>query len=245
MRELTINEVLKLDDKEVIPSIRGVVSGVYARKEGIHAQHGPWSFQDLKLSQGGTDIYVKVESHEDLSYVKGKEVVIHCWKSDKGMSGVYAFDDTYKGETRRKIRVTKSGTIADSSAAGAPAASNDAPDGPPQNKTAPAATHTASRGNEMSELHVRKGLNQLANLDIQCRMAVEYVRHKLVEAGITMSDDEVQARWSSYYIQATRENWHKAMPTGDYDLGKSKAPVEAPKTSVASEPVECDDEAPF
>jgi len=250
MRELSINEITRLEHNECIPSIRGTIKKVFDRRSGTN-ERGAWSIQGAVLIQGRDEIELRVDNHEDIKHLEGKDAVIFCWKSDKGLSGVYAFDDVYKGATKRKVRVTKSGTIADANAAGAPASDGGNKEHAPQNKTPSAGNQTASQASsqhELNELSARKIIAQFANLDILCRKAVEYVEEQLAEVGITMTDEQRQSRWASYFIQAAQyEKLHRAMPTGLMSLKPKKSADPEPVENVQVEDTqpEPDEEDPF
>lgn len=235
MRRIKIAEIKNMEDGEIVPSIVGKFLKVYPRKSGEHPQHGPWSFQDVFMRDGdGEDdiITIKVENHEDLSGFAGKEMEVSCWKSDKhGLVGLKAFDDEYNGNVRRKVKASKTATIqpleaGESSGAGEPTQqSSNAP------KVSPAPTQSRTGApSELTEMQVKKNLNQLANFDLQCGVAADYARHKMKERGIEMTAEEFQARWSSYFITGTREGWHRAFPTGEYEWPDKKVKA-APEQS--------------
>ena len=248
MRELSIADVLQLEDKELIPSIKGTVKVVFDRKSGTSAK-GPWSVQGFVLSQGDEEITCGAwNMDDDLKALKGSEVTLSCWKGDKGLSGVYAQDDEYNGNITRKIRLTKTAQIAVNGSV-SPQESPKASAAPktPATKRNPVKGGTAP----LDELAVRKNLNQLANFDLQCGVAADYTRRKMKERGLEMTAEEFQARWSSYFITGTRENWHRAIPAGDYhwpQVGHQEAPkpapVETPK-QPEPEPAEEDGDCPF
>ena len=148
MRRVWISQIAELGDKEIIPCLLGtctVVGKVYA---GTARTGKPYHLQTITLRDDTGTIEVKVDGHEaDYSGLLNKQVLVESKEGDKGMSGVYAADDEYKGTVTRKVRVTPSGKVleageATAQPAPAPAPAQRATQPPVRPATAPAAAPT-------------------------------------------------------------------------------------------------------
>lgn len=111
MRLVTIGELPTLENKEGVPSIQGTLTKVYERKTG-ESDRGPWSVQNGLLQDSTGEIKVLFTNQPDARIYQGKSVSITSHVGDKGMSGVYAHDDTYQGNVKRILKLTATAQIA-------------------------------------------------------------------------------------------------------------------------------------
>lgn len=111
MRVLTIRDVEELGVDEIIPAVRGQIKKVFDYTSGTN-NHGPWSFQNLILKQGGSEIKVKLklQSKFDSSW-EGANIIIMCKEGNRGLTGVKRAVDDYKGANKPMIMVTETGII--------------------------------------------------------------------------------------------------------------------------------------
>lgn len=108
---MTIAEVKKLETDMPVLDVRARVKTVYARKTGI-TEDREWSYQDLLIEDTTGSIYVKCQNKIPLDELKGKDVLLTCYKSDKhGWVGLTTFDDDYSDPAVRKLKMTKTGVI--------------------------------------------------------------------------------------------------------------------------------------
>lgn len=230
MRIVPIEDIKQMEDKEVIPAVQGRLKAVFEQKSQ-EGQYGTKTMQNGILASGSGEIGVRFENHDDLSGLKGKLIKVSCWKGDRGLSGVYVDKGEFNNKPYLKVKVTKTGTVEEAgSGGGSEGASGSGGDNPPAqaNKTNPTATQTPSEGN-LSPLQIRKVLNRLANFDLMCAEAASYTCDKLRESGAKITEEQFQARWSSYFIQGTRDNLHLSAPTGDMDVRLGKVAKEEPE----------------
>ena len=110
-----------MDDKELIRAASGTITAVYKAKRSKEGAEHTYAMQDMVIKDATGEIRVMIKDREPADDVpqgwKGKKVVIEAHQSDKGYTGVYAHDDTWKmrnGKSKtveRMIRVTPTGQI--------------------------------------------------------------------------------------------------------------------------------------
>lgn len=113
MRLTPIPEVFQLEPDQIITGIRGTLSKLYKSKTGSNS-NGAWSIQGGELTDGqGGKVELFIKDHDEVSQAwKGREIIVTAHKGEKGWSGLYAFDDSYKDKVTRKVKITKTAEIA-------------------------------------------------------------------------------------------------------------------------------------
>ncbi len=110
-RKLKLDEVVNMEEGEIVPEVSGIVESIYKRRSGVKDEK-PWSFQDLVIKDGMLRIGVSVSGRDDIpSSVKGKLLTFISSNGPRGLTGVKVILDTYKGETKKKLRVTPTAEI--------------------------------------------------------------------------------------------------------------------------------------
>ena len=235
MREVTIEEIEKMEDGEIIPSVRGTIKAVYERKE-TGGQY-PGTAQNAFLANGDKSIGLRVENHDDISHLKGKEVLISCWKNDKGIHGIKVMSGEYDGKPYHKIKVTKVGTF---TVAGKSEQSSgeEQSEKPPSQESRPSTTKAKG-----GELHTKKRLMQLVYLDMMCERAVQAETEKLAESGIVLTPEEKIAKVGRFFISLTQKPYSEAfdysadLPSNKYpDLPKPDEQNKSPKEKKEEPP---------
>lgn len=222
MRIVPINQILtELQDGEVVPSVRGLITEVYDPNSGQN-DNGPWSFQNLKLKDQSGEIKVKLKDCEPVpKNMKGRTVVIACNDGPHGLTGVKASDDEYRGKTSRILWVTKSAhiTLADEpqqQAAPAPQSKPATQTGGQAKPPPPRDMPPNGNGHHGPE-PVKVRLNKLANLYLRCLDAGMYVAKTYEEhTQCPMPPEQFQTCVSSLFIQATRDGYHLEEQKGAY-----------------------------
>lgn len=237
MREVPIADIYKLGHKEILPSVRGVLIELVPMKQDKNSK-GPWSIQKGVIRDSTGEIAVKFMNRfrELPQSLINREILISCKEGDRGMTGVYSYDDTYPGETSRIVEVTATALIDD-----ADGRSSD--DQPPANQNRggqhqqpptrtgtsqpaqsqptkqatnkPASPAPATNGGAVGD--VKRTLNRMANLYLHCLEAGSYVAGTYDSIhDAKMTDEQFQACVSSLFIQATRENLYRELPIGSF-----------------------------
>lgn len=118
-----IAKIASLQNGTPVDSISGVLENVYERRAGTTEKGRPWSFQDLILKDKTGTIKVKLNGRKECpKNMEGRVVTISSVRGSKGLEGVIAEDNEYKGKTTRLVRVTEvaSVTAADGGNGGTP-----------------------------------------------------------------------------------------------------------------------------
>jgi hypothetical protein len=99
-----IEDVGELDNGTVIEGIKGTVASVGKRREG-EGEYGPYSFQDIVLTDGTEKVTVSCGNKENLIDYKGKFVCLLSGKDKKDKTnGLMAHDKEYNGKVSRIIK---------------------------------------------------------------------------------------------------------------------------------------------
>lgn len=234
-RIVTLKEALAYDKGEIIPSVRGKLTALYDRNSGTN-DRGEWSIQNAELTDATGKIKLKITDRDALPKEwKGREVVLSCNDGNKGLTGLKADDDTYKGKTSKIIKVTPSAHIdlaqADSAHenSGEPEPESDRSNGfrPESNgiRTSPNGIREKSNGSQKTPngshfdvARVRITLSQAANLYLHSMLAASYVRDTYESVtGQPMCDEHFQATCASLFIKADREGLLTATPPGKFE----------------------------
>lgn len=98
-----------LTDGQTVGMIVGTLSILYGWKTGNNAKK-PWAIQNGILTDDtGAELPVVFMDRESELGKEWKGVKIQLVAgTDKGLTGLYAYDDTFQGRTTRKLKVTKS-----------------------------------------------------------------------------------------------------------------------------------------
>ena len=217
---MTFGVIRQLPNKTAIGAIRAEVIKAYERKEGA-SDRGPWSMQRVELRDFDGDTIVALLTDRDpFLYQPGDFLIFEAFVGDRGASGLYAHDDTFKDVTRRQIKITKSGVIYrddDTFIAPAPAptpAQAPAPAQAPQAQPAPAPASAPAPADNAAMAAARREITRIANLHVLCVMAVERIEVPLIEQITSgpMSESQRQAAVASIFIKAERQGLVDKMP---------------------------------
>ncbi len=227
MRLVPLSDLDGYSDKEQLPLVRGRITAVYKVHKGNRKDGNPYHLQEIQIEGDGKKVLVFLDNKEEIQQSwKGRDIELSCHEGDKGLSGVYAFDDDYKDPIVRKIKVTKTGNISlitnggrqeapprDREPEREPAPPRDEPrhqSAPPQDR----APHS-DRGSASDIADVKRQITQCANLMLLCQICIE----KIVvpgfksETGKDMDEARKGALATSLYISVERKGANTLMPT--------------------------------
>lgn len=106
---------MTMEEGEIVPAVSGIVEEVYKQRSG-EKNGKPWAFQDLVIKDGSVRIGVSISERKEIpASVKGKLLTFISSSGSRGLTGVKIILDTYKGETRKKLRVTPTAEIVEGS----------------------------------------------------------------------------------------------------------------------------------
>jgi len=103
--------VLGLGSGETVPAVKGTIKQVFDQNKGTNS-HGDWKLQNIVLTDSAGEIKVKIADRDPIpGNWKGKLVCIECNDGGKGMTGIKAKDDEYRGKVTRILSVTPTAHI--------------------------------------------------------------------------------------------------------------------------------------
>lgn len=224
-------EIPQLEADEIITCTAGTLKKLFEPKKGENS-NGPWSIQHGTLEKDGASIELFIKDREPIPQTwRGREIIVSAHKGEKGWSGVYAYDDTYKGKTTRKVKITPTAEVAllDDHQPGtheAPPAPPQKPTGQSQGNSKPAAdskppadvatptpNQAAARKSEITKCVA--AATQIGNLQLLSLNTVEnYVAPRFAKKnGRELTVDERHAWAMNMMIQLCRDNMQWAMPS--------------------------------
>lgn len=245
-RIVPLAEVFKADVGEQLPAIRGKVVkvGKYFSGQG---EKGPWSFQSFTLDDGTAKLEVKFKGRDRFDETAiGKVMFITANNGERGLTGVRAEDDDYKGKVTRIALVTPSAEVVFGKGDWTqPATTNaqqptrpvqsakpaddgppvDGSDGFPGDEQAPARqAQAAPAGNSWDALKL--DVNRIRKLHLMCCAAAAHNVLALHKAGISVGDEFLQASVATIFIEACKRGGIASIP----DHGEP--PVNFPKFEI-------------
>jgi hypothetical protein len=139
MRIVPIKEALAYGAGETVPSVRGRITDVSKQIAGGQGEKA-WKFQKLTIKDDSGEIVAKIWDRDPIPHtVKGQTAVLSCKEGDKGLTGIKAKEDDYRGVKSTILNITSTGII-DIGGGSAAAASETAPAA----QSSPAATQHAN-----------------------------------------------------------------------------------------------------
>lgn len=199
-----------------IPVLIGKVEELYQRREG-QGKYGPWTVQKAKLSEGRDWIFVDFWNKDDLAPYKGHQIKI---TDDKGIEVKdNSYNDSKTGEFRKGISFSAGkGAVITS-----PGFGDDGDDGSVPSHPQPAGGSAPVTGNSApvrpgagpNEPFVKRRLNQLANLYLNCVLAADYIfAHP---ASSALLPDDYREVVTTLFIQSTREGLTDHIAVGKFN----------------------------
>lgn len=217
-----LSQLDTLPDKSPIGRVDGVFGRIFKQNSGTRQTDGAeWKKQDFELkSPDGSIVKVVVWDKDEIprSYEGAPVSLFSKEQQGKAPSGLYVFDDEYKGKTTRKLKITPTGTIQAGERGGQAQEERPAPqsDAPPSNNQPPADSppreERRPESNPVTE--TKKELVKLANLRLLSTKAVEeYIAPETKKiTGREMPEDRREAAISSLIIAGERRGLHLNLP---------------------------------
>lgn len=233
-RIIPLAEIHQMEADEPIICTVGTLKKLFEPKTGTNS-NGEWSIQHGTIEKDGASIDLFIKDRPAIAQAwRGREIIIEAHKGDKGWSGVYAYDDTYKGKTTRKIKITPTGQVAltgDAPAAEPPPSKTPAQHTPAQPKpAAPPNIAAAQPGSRAKIKEAVAAATQIANMQLLSLNTVEnYVAPRFKKkSGRELTVDEKHAWAMNMTIQLCRDNMQWAMPTAEIGDKEKEKPAPPP-----------------
>lgn len=103
-----------MDDAEQVRACTGVLVKIYDHKTGTN-QSGEWSIQRGEIKDKSGTIPVMFKDRDAIpKQWRGKELMFESHSGDRGLSGLYAYDDEYpkdSGKFTRMLKVTPTAEV--------------------------------------------------------------------------------------------------------------------------------------
>lgn len=216
-------------DKQPVACVAGTVTKIWPRRSGSNS-NGDWSIQNLMIKGTcGTEIGIQLKDREEFGKENGNRfIILEAKVGDKGMSGLYIFDDEYQGKTTRKLKATPTAQI---SWGGEPTKQQPAqsgntqpphdPDWPevqqnysPADEHAPARKQPDNHANEAMR-EAKRTIVQIVNLHLLVAKAVEKQEAPNFKkaTGMDMTEAQRQGAIGSVFIEACKQGLVRSMPT--------------------------------
>lgn len=251
---MTYQQILELPAGAQIFKVHGTITELYGPKDGTNAK-GPWSLQRGTLTfDDGQKIGLFFKDRDPIHLsAKGRRIELSCSQGQKGLSGVYADDDTHGNETKRQIKITPTGELSFIDGGQQPPPRQQQPQQPPAKTQQQApANHTSeapppstqappNRDARTQIAEAAAQANRIANLQLMAMETVDsYVIPRVEKrTGRTVSDQERSALTMNMIIELMRGMAAPKMPS--FRL-KDKAPP--PPANTQQPPAQHTDLAP-
>lgn len=233
-RIVPLAEIFKCDPGEQIPAIRGKVLSVGKYFSGT-TDKGPWSFQKVVLQDqsGKAETKFKGRNEVDATCV-GKVMFVVANNGDRGLTGIKAEDDEYKGKVTRIALVTPSAEVtfgkgdwteSDTTKQAAPATAQQArppaPPEPPARDDYPGGDEPPPQGGEAQPEEppkdktwdaIKHDVNRIRKLHLMCCAATAHNAMALHKAGISVGDEFMQKTTATIFIEACKRGGIASMP---------------------------------
>lgn len=255
-RLVPLNEVANYSDGEILPMVRGKLTKLYEGKTKT-GRYGDYILQNGEITGEGVTIplFMMLENEIPQSW-KGREVSITAHDGDKGLAGIEASDNEYKGKTTRQIKITGKAEFALVSGSGGGEQRREEPRQeerrqetrqPAQDNRPADHGHRTEPGSPFDINEVKKGLTQCANLMLLASIAVERVVVKGYKdtTGKDLDEQRKSAMATSLYISAERKGQNTLMPTKPLDFAKQPSPPPRPQPQPDVPPEPGNDDIPF
>lgn len=210
----------------VLTGFSGVLTALYKRTAGTHAENGDWSLQNGRIKSGGKEIKICFSKRDEVPMSwKGKLITLLSSPSNNGMHGVKVeMSDEYtkNGKTYKPeimIKVTPTAEITQGIASAEQVPTQKAPEAPQTTAGAPAATSSrpppskpATQPAAKPQCHdlktVKRKIMQLYNLSLHVWGAVNDLAIKR-----NLTPDQAQATASWMHIYLKEDGFIEKMPT--------------------------------
>lgn len=113
LQPFPISQLGSMVDKQPIGCVQGVITQIWKAKKGTTASTGnPWSIQNVVLRCHDGEVKLWVKDREEISMGwKNRTIRVECNQGEKGLTGLYVYDDDFNNKVERKLKVTPSANV--------------------------------------------------------------------------------------------------------------------------------------
>lgn len=199
----TPSDLLQMSEGAVPEAITGVLTNLQANPVSGGEGDKKYKFQNATLTQDGSSIRIVFSSRDDVPQdLVGQQIIAKSRKNDKGLYGLKRKKGReYQGQTPPEIWVFAGAELSVSG-------------GSPSSESAvsqPSTQSQASSGGSYED--AKKSFVKMGNTMSMCYDAALWVSEKQkVKNGFEMTEAQVQAIASSFFIKADRNGIVERMP---------------------------------
>ena len=199
----TPSDLLQMSEGAVPEAITGVLTNLQANPVSGGEGDKKYKFQNATLTQDGSSIRIVFSSRDDVPQdLVGQQIIAKSRKNDKGLYGLKRKKGReYQGQTPPEIWVFAGAELSVSG-------------GSPSSESAvsqPSTQSQASTGGSYED--AKKSFVKMGNTMSMCYDAALWVSEKQkVKNGFEMTEAQVQAIASSFFIKADRNGIVERMP---------------------------------
>ena len=199
----TPSDLLQMSEGAVPEAITGVLTNLQANPVSGGEGDKKYKFQNATLTQDGSSIRIVFSSRDDVPQdLVGQQIIAKSRKNDKGLYGLKRKKGReYQGQTPPEIWVFAGAEL---SVSGSSPSSESA-------VSQPSTQSQASSGGSYED--AKKSFVKMGNTMSMCYDAALWVSEKQkVKNGFEMTEAQVQAIASSFFIKADRNGIVERMP---------------------------------
>ncbi len=111
MQVMKVNEILKLNHNAVVTAFKGKVLSTELRREWKKGDDSSTFENVLVQDSTGDKIWIVLKDRPPIGKAKGRSITILAHNGKKGISGLYAIDNEFKGKKTRQLKVTATGEL--------------------------------------------------------------------------------------------------------------------------------------
>ena len=199
----TPSDLLQMSEGAVPEAITGVLTNLQANPVSGGEGDKKYKFQNATLTQDGSSIRIVFSSRDDVPQdLVGQQIIAKSRKNDKGLYGLKRKKGReYQGQTPPEIWVFAGAELSVSGGSPSSESAVSQPSSQPQ----------ASSGGSYED--AKKSFVKMGNTMSMCYDAALWVSEKQkVKNGFEMTEAQVQAIASSFFIKADRNGIVERMP---------------------------------
>ena len=199
----TPSDLLQMSEGAVPEAITGVLTNLQANPVSGGEGDKKYKFQNATLTQDGSSIRIVFSSRDDVPQdLVGQQIIAKSRKNDKGLYGLKRKKGReYQGQTPPEIWVFAGAELSVSGGSPSSESAVSQPSSQPQ----------ASSGSSYED--AKKSFVKMGNTMSMCYDAALWVSEKQkVKNGFEMTEAQVQAIASSFFIKADRNGIVERMP---------------------------------
>lgn len=227
---LTISQIQNLGHKATVNAFQGTLTQVWDPKTDAK-----YPYQNAKVQDDdGMEYYVRFSSPEIFQDVsrRGQRIILRCKRGQKGLSGVYHYDESFNNKRYQKLHVTKTAIISYPNNEGpAQQTQNSNTQNQSQNNNQNKTQNTQQNAGPTTQLHIEEIVYDL----LRCHEAAFVGYNRMKESGCQLpeySDEDIRNIGTSAYIAGSKGEYGRTIRCLFRGLKKDKQPEKTEQTKA-------------